>query len=368
MTCQQCNGRGWIDSDGFSREDCPTCDAAWRAAESDQGGEKATSDPYPVRLLNEYHGLDTAERVCFYEQDFYVLSNFSAFSLMWREERFDTSEAAYHWEKFPGHAGVRYAIFTAPSAHEAFKVAERNKDLRRVDWDEVKVDIMRDILRAKVTQHEYVRRKLLATGERELVENSWRDDYWGWGPNRDGQNMLGKLWMEVRTEFREEAFRSDTAAALPAAQWGSVPQDGGDERVLDSVQPLVDAWIRSRGTSMDGASYVAALQLAAYVASRAAPIAAVTEPNALPQTVLDVLRFYAHGHHYNIDAGHQQFDTVSSEPQNWLMSEQDDDCTMIEDGSIAKALLLGRLNGFEEPPEPLEGEVFAAAAARTGVD
>ena len=83
----------------------------------------------------------------------------------------------------------------------------------------------------------------------------------------------------------------------------------------------------------------------------------------LPQPVIDALRFYAHGHHFNIDADHQQFDTVSGEPQNWLMSERDDDCTMIEDGSIAKAVLLGGLPGFEEPTEPLEGEVFSACTA-----
>ena len=64
---------------------------------------------------------------------------------------------------------------------------------------------MLDILRAKASQHEYVRRKLLATGDRELIEDSWRDDFWGWGANRDGLNMLGKLWMEVRTEIRNEA-------------------------------------------------------------------------------------------------------------------------------------------------------------------
>jgi hypothetical protein len=83
----------------------------------------------------------------------------------------------------------------------------------------------------------------------------------------------------------------------------------------------------------------------------------------LPQPVIDALRFYAHGHHYNIDDDHQQFDTVSGEPQNWLFSERDDDCTMIEDGSIAKAVLLGGLLGFEEPTEPLEGEVFVVAAS-----
>jgi len=154
------------------------------------------------------HGLDTDTRVCFYEQDFYVLSNFSAFTLQWKNLRFDTSEAVYHWEKFTfGElailSSIQNAIQTAPSAHEAFKIAERNKGLRRPDWDLVKVDIMRDILRKKVNQHEYVRRKLLATGDRELVENSWRDDFWGWGHNKDGRNQLGKLWMEIRSEIRK---------------------------------------------------------------------------------------------------------------------------------------------------------------------
>lgn len=150
----------------------------------------------------ECHGLDTPDLVCFYEQDFYVLSNFSSFNLDWKGLTFDTSEAAYHWEKFPNCPGVRAAIIESRSAHDAFKAAAHFKESRRQDWDDVKVDIMRDILRAKAQQHEYVRRKLLATGDRRLVENSWRDDFWGWGANRDGQNMLGKLWMEVRSELR----------------------------------------------------------------------------------------------------------------------------------------------------------------------
>lgn len=155
-----------------------------------------------VTTTIECHGLDTPERVCFYEQDFYVLSNFSAFSVRWERQTFPTSEHAYHWEKFANYAPtVAQAIAAAPSAHEAFKLAEHEKAWRRKDWDDVKVDIMRGILRAKANQHEYVRRKLLATGNRELVENSWRDDFWGWGPNRDGKNMLGKLWMEIRDEF-----------------------------------------------------------------------------------------------------------------------------------------------------------------------
>lgn len=148
------------------------------------------------------HGLDTDTHVFFYERDFYVLSNFSAFRLHWKGEHFDTSEAAYHWEKFPDEPLIQSDILCAPSAHEAFKIAEVSARYRRADWDAVKVDIMRDVLRAKAAQHEYVRRKLLATGDRELVEDSWRDSFWGWGPSRDGKNMLGKLWMEIRAELR----------------------------------------------------------------------------------------------------------------------------------------------------------------------
>ena len=61
---------------------------------------------------------------------------------------------------------------------------------------------MRQILEAKVSQHEYVRRKLLETGDRYLVENSWRDDFWGWGLKGDGRNELGKLWMKIREEIK----------------------------------------------------------------------------------------------------------------------------------------------------------------------
>ena len=39
------------------------------------------------------------EMVDFYERNFYVLSNFSSFRLIWRGLDFDTSEHAYQWSK-----------------------------------------------------------------------------------------------------------------------------------------------------------------------------------------------------------------------------------------------------------------------------
>ncbi len=146
--------------------------------------------------------LDTKTQVFFYEQDFYVLSNFSAFNVNIFGLNFQTAEHAYHWKKFCDSNRVLAAqIRHARSAHDAFKLAELHKDERRKDWNNIKSDVMCEILRAKVGQHEYVRRKLLATGNRELIENSWRDDFWGWGENRDGLNALGELWMQIRGEL-----------------------------------------------------------------------------------------------------------------------------------------------------------------------
>lgn len=159
-------------------------------------------------MTDEHHGLDTDERVCFYEQDFYVLSNFSSFRVTFDGQTFDTSEAAYHYQRFAS-AEDRRAVQYAYSAHDAFRYAQDNKTRQRPDWDTVKVSIMRDILMAKVAQHDYVRRKLLATGDRELVENSWRDNFWGWGAEQNGQNILGKLWMSIRSELRGITAQAD---------------------------------------------------------------------------------------------------------------------------------------------------------------
>jgi ribA/ribD-fused uncharacterized protein len=65
---------------------------------------------------------------------------------------------------------------------------------------------------------ENLRRMLLATGERELVEASPFDRIWGLGfaekdaqrnRHRWGQNLLGRALMDVRTRLREEEKKQD---------------------------------------------------------------------------------------------------------------------------------------------------------------
>ena len=168
------------------------------------------------------HPPDTETEVRFYGCEFYCLSNFSAFQLVHRGGlTFMTSEHAYHWEKFNRNgedlserAGrtlgmIRNALMNAISAHEALLIARRHEyEYRRSDWFDVRMNVMREIVVEKVMQHEYVMRKLMQTGDRQIIEDSWRDAFWGIGPEGTGHNHLGKLWMEIREELRRNPKKS----------------------------------------------------------------------------------------------------------------------------------------------------------------
>ena len=141
--------------------------------------------------------------VGFYPREFYVFDNFSAFAIEFEGPHYPTVEHAYQSLSFKG-ADDRLAdeIIHAKSAHDAQKIAYANKDKRRSDWDVIKLNVMEKLLRAKIEQHPYVKKKLLDTFDYAIVEDSPKDDYWGCGIHRDGANHLGKLWVKLRTEIK----------------------------------------------------------------------------------------------------------------------------------------------------------------------
>ncbi len=146
---------------------------------------------------------DNSAPVFFYEHEYYTFSNFSSFAMEWNGKLWMTSEHVYHGEKFTDEQ-LKEQMRIARSADAVLRLSHQHRDAYRKDWEEVKLKIMKSILHAKVAQHPYVKKKLLDSGERPLIEDSWRDDFWGWGPNKDGHNHLGKLWMEVRSEIRNK--------------------------------------------------------------------------------------------------------------------------------------------------------------------
>ena len=72
----------------------------------------------------------------------------------------------------------------------------------RGDWESIKLSIMKKGLYEKFTQHPFLKKLLLETGDQEIVENSPRDSYWGIGKNGLGHNHLGRLLMDIRKEIK----------------------------------------------------------------------------------------------------------------------------------------------------------------------
>ena len=142
------------------------------------------------------------DKIFFYPKEFYVFDNFSSFQIEYNGILFPTSEHAYQAMKFiKTNPEIFEKIKNARSAHDAQKIATENKDEVDKEWNKKKRLIMKNILRNKINQHPYVLKKLLQSGNREIVEDSWRDSVWGWGENKDGQNLLGQIWMELREEY-----------------------------------------------------------------------------------------------------------------------------------------------------------------------
>lgn len=93
---------------------------------------------------------------------------------------------------------------TSPGAAKHFGKRVSREGGLRPDWDEIRVEVMRGLVRQKFTRYPVLRARLLATGERELVEvNYWHDRFWGENPVGTGENWLGRILMEIRKELRQ---------------------------------------------------------------------------------------------------------------------------------------------------------------------
>jgi ribA/ribD-fused uncharacterized protein len=110
----------------------------------------------------------------------------------------------------------RERIREANSPRQAKRVG-RSVSLRS-DWDNVRVDVMKELLLKKFETSE-LRKQLLATRDAQLVSGG--DSFWGMVDGM-GLNQLGKLLMEIRSELMTEAvddYQTACREFLLAAGW-----------------------------------------------------------------------------------------------------------------------------------------------------
>jgi len=133
-----------------------------------------------------------------FKDEYSFLSNFYRTSVMYKNMMFTSSEAAYQSQKTLN--GINQLKFTKLNPFQAKKAGVNV--LIRPDWEQIKDQVMEDCVRDKFTRNLDLRQLLLETGDEELVEgNDWGDTYWG-VCNGKGKNMLGKILMKIREEFR----------------------------------------------------------------------------------------------------------------------------------------------------------------------
>lgn len=144
------------------------------------------------------------------------LSNMaSGFPLRVNRTRILSTEALYQACRFPHLPEVQREIIAQVSPMTAKMKSKPHRNDSRADWYQVRVGVMRWCLRVKLAQH-YTEfgRILLATGDRPIVEESRKDDYWGAkavgsdGESLMGQNVLGRLLMELRELLKQDATSS----------------------------------------------------------------------------------------------------------------------------------------------------------------
>jgi len=156
---------------------------------------------------------DSSKVFTFYNSAAYSFSNLFPASVQLDSVSYRTGEHAWHSLKFAGSApelATKIQQAETVDAAQALSFME-GTDKQRPDWEGVRCELLRTILRAKFQQHPALRQELLDTGDR-LIVNVDTDPWAGMsaaGGIPTGSNNLGKALMELRGELR-------AAGAVPA--------------------------------------------------------------------------------------------------------------------------------------------------------
>lgn len=165
------------------------------------------------------------------------LSNFwkTEEPLTWRSKTYATSEHLYQSRKYiykgasPACLELAESIRQATTPYKAkllasdpTKIPRRHAWQRKLHdvasecakkgallcpkWQDLRLEVMRSVVRLKLVQDSHSRQVLLSTGHRKLVEASPYDSFWGSGKDGSGRNELGKLLMEFRRQLQKGVF------------------------------------------------------------------------------------------------------------------------------------------------------------------
>lgn len=144
-----------------------------------------------------------------------VLSNFEKCYIKYKGHLFATTEQAFMWEKaifFNDHESAS-KILKEENPAKAKKLGREVKNFDDSKWSKVCYEVMYKINFEKYFQNTRLKNILLNTGDKMIIEANPKDTRWGIGLSAEddrvldesqwqGENLLGKVLMEVRKELK----------------------------------------------------------------------------------------------------------------------------------------------------------------------
>ena len=203
-----------------------------------------------MRAVHHATSLSTANTIKFYNrgEPYYEFTNFYSCNVFIDGKVWPTTEHYFQAQKFVGTPYLE-KIRNLPSPRDAFQLSRDPlvSRWRRGDWETIKDDVMLKTLRVKFSDScsIHLRDKLRSTAEKQLVEHTSNDSYWGDGGNGTGQNKLGKLLMKVRNEL-QQTYGPYT---IPAQQYLSTRDDSSISSYRSTTTPTTHRLRRSNSFS-----------------------------------------------------------------------------------------------------------------------
>jgi len=126
------------------------------------------------------------------------LSNFGDGKVEYEGLVYPSREAAYQAAKSLDPEVRKQFLEYTPA-----KAKEKGREVQlREDWEEIKDEVMYQVVKNCVDNNDDIRQLLLSTGDKYLEEtNWWGDKYWG-VYHGVGRNMLGHILMAIRDKFK----------------------------------------------------------------------------------------------------------------------------------------------------------------------
>ncbi|WP_075188287.1 NADAR family protein [Teredinibacter haidensis] len=147
--------------------------------------------------------IEKAYRLSHFDHQ-HLLSTVSPHPIELEGESWTTAEH-YFQAQIAGSDALVERIKRAATGEDAYTLGSAWYRRKQKGWKQLRRVMMTRALYTKVQMYPVVKEELLATGDQLILEISQYDHYWGIGRDQRGENMLGKIWMDIRKKLRRES-------------------------------------------------------------------------------------------------------------------------------------------------------------------